>query len=101
MDGRKAGFRVRRTEFVECQACSRDHSGLILPARMTLPHLSVSAAMRLPNSPDVIGIGAPPVWASRALILESARPALISVLSLPTISTGVSLGATMPYQVLA
>ena len=43
----------------------------------------------------------PPRSASRALILGSARTALISLLSLSTISAGVFLGAPTPYQVLA
>src|SRR5262249_61706636 len=53
-----------------------DHSGLILAARITLPHFSVSSAMSLPNSAGDIGIGTPPRSASRALILGSARTAL-------------------------
>ena len=43
----------------------------------------------------------PPRSASRALILGSARPALISLLSLSTISAGVAFGAPMPDQKLA
>jgi hypothetical protein len=42
-----------------------------------------------------------PRSASRALILRTARPALISLLSLLTMSTGVLLGAPMPNYTLA
>jgi hypothetical protein len=66
-----------------------------------LPHFSVSAAMRLPKSVGEPGSGVPPKSASRAFSLESARPALISLLSLSTISEGVFFGAPTPNQVLA
>src|SRR5437879_8240734 len=46
-----------------------DQSALMLRARMTLPHFSVSSAMNLPNSAGDIGIGTPPRSASRALIV--------------------------------
>src|SRR5262245_10619662 len=58
-----------------------DHSALMLAARITWPHFSVSWANSLPNSIAVIGIGRLPRSAMRALILGSARPALISRLS--------------------
>ncbi len=45
-------------------------------------------------------ISAAPRSARRALILGSARPALISLLSLSTISAGVFFGAPMPNQPL-
>src|SRR5262245_52140358 len=78
-----------------------DYSGLMFAARITLPHFSVSAAINFPN-PVGEGIrGGPPRPASRALILGSTRPALISTLSLPTISAGVFLGAPTPNQALA
>jgi hypothetical protein len=47
------------------------------------------------------GSTVPPKSASRAFILGSARPALISLLSLSTISAGVFLGAPTPHQLLA
>src|SRR5207247_2248748 len=68
------------------------HSALMLRARMTLPHFSVSSAMSLPKSAGESASTSPPRSASRALILGSARPALISLLSLSTISVGVVLG---------
>src|SRR5215471_12940945 len=74
------------------------YSSLTLVDRITLPHLAVSSAMSMPNS-----VGEPARTlpsASRTLILGSARPALISLLSLSTISSGVFLGATMPNQAL-
>ena len=42
----------------------------------------------------------PPTSTSRALVLESAKAALISLLSVSMIPTGVSLGATRPYHAL-
>src|SRR4029077_4774374 len=78
-----------------------DHSALMFAARITLPHLSVSLEMNLPNSAGVIDIGTAPKSASRAFILGSARAALISLLSLSMISVGVFLGAPIPYQPLA
>src|SRR5580693_8143293 len=77
------------------------HSGLMLAARITLPHFSVSSAMNLPNSADVIGIGEPPRSAILAFIAVSASAALISLLSLPMISAGVFLGAPRPNHPLA
>src|SRR5262249_58285514 len=77
------------------------HSGLMLAARITLPHFSVSSAMSLPKSAGEPTSGVLPRSASRALILESARAALISLLSLSTISAGVALGAPTPNQLLS
>ena len=70
------------------------------------------------SDPDLAGIltkfGPPPIWARKSgfstlihIILEqqvslaSARAALISLLSFPTISRGVAAGAAIPYQPLA
>jgi len=58
-----------------------------------LAHFSVSAAMSLPNSAGEVGWGTLPNAAYRDLKRASARIALISVLSLSTISVGVSFGA--------
>src|SRR5262249_5670105 len=52
------------------------HSALMLAARITLPHFSVSSAMNLPKSPGERAIAMLPKSAKRALILGSARPAL-------------------------
>jgi hypothetical protein len=77
------------------------YSGLMLAARITLPHFSVSSAISLPKSAGEPASTVPPRSAMRALILGSARPALISFLSLSMISMAVFLGAPRPYQALA
>src|SRR5262249_33765851 len=76
------------------------HSGLILAARITLAHFSVSSAISLPKSAGEPRIRIPPRSASRALSLGSERPALISLLSFSTMSAGVPFGALTPYQAL-
>src|SRR5262249_41403770 len=76
-------------------------STLMLAARITLAHFSVSSAISFPNSAGESASAAPPRSASRALILGSARPALISLLSLSIICDGVFLGAPTPNQALA
>src|SRR5215470_12905632 len=78
-----------------------DHSALMLAARITLAHFSVSSAINLPKSADEPGIAVLPRSANRALILGSARAALISLLSTSMISGGVLLGTAMPSQLLA
>src|SRR5262249_31879513 len=60
-----------------------------------------SSAMSLPKSAGDPTSGVLPRSASRALILGSARPALISLLSFSTISAGVTLGAPTPNKLLA
>src|SRR5262249_55082749 len=76
-------------------------SGLMLPARITLPHFSVSSAMSLPKSAGEPASALPPDSATRPLILGSARAALVSWLSLSMISAGVPFGAPRPNQTLA
>src|ERR1700730_7151395 len=84
------------------RACPRlVYSGLMLAARIIWLHLSVSFASSSPSSFGVNGRGTLPRSAIRALIFGSARPALISQLSVSTISSGVPLGAPTPFQVLA
>jgi hypothetical protein len=56
---------------------------------ITLAHFSVSSAMSLPKSAGEPASGVPPKSASLALSLESARPALVSLLSLSMMSAGV------------
>jgi hypothetical protein len=70
------------------QSLFRDHSGLMLAARITLPHFSVSSATSLPNSAGDSVREVPPRSASCALILGLARATLISLLSLSTIFMG-------------
>src|SRR5712675_517848 len=77
------------------------HCGFMFAARITLAHFSVSSAMNLPKSVDDSMNGVLPNSASRTFILGSARAALISLLSLSTISAGVFLGAPTPFQPLA
>src|SRR5262249_28336557 len=78
-----------------------DHSALILAARITLPHFSVSSAISLPKSAGEPASTVPPSSASRAFILGSASAVLISALSFPMISRGVFLGAQRPTHWLA
>src|SRR5262249_39702789 len=66
----------------------------------TLLHFSVSSAMSLPKSTGEPRSAVAPHSASRAFILGSVRPALISMLSLSTISAGVFFGAPTPLQKL-
>src|SRR5262249_50641918 len=77
------------------------HSALMSAVRITLPHLSASSAMNVPNAADVIDIGSTPKPASRALMRGSAVTALISWLSLSITSAGVAFGAPIPYHWLA
>src|SRR5215813_637021 len=77
------------------------HSGLMLAARTTLAHFSVSAAMSLAKSAGEPARIVPPSSASRALIFGSATPAFNSLLSLSMISAGVFLGTPTPCQPLA
>jgi hypothetical protein len=73
---------VRSTSHNHTQVLDRrNHSGLMLAARITLAHFSVSWAMSLPKSAGEPDTGVPPKSASRALNFGSARPALISLLS--------------------
>src|SRR5262249_4534852 len=71
---------------------ARRYSGLMLAARITLPHFSVSSAMNLPKSAGVIGIGRPPRSASRAFIVGSARAAGVSPFRLSTVGAWCILG---------
>ena len=80
----------------------RLHQSALAPENLTtLPHFSVSSAMSFPKSAGEPKSGVPPRSASLAFILGSARAALISLLSLSTISAGVAFGAPRPYQALA
>src|SRR5262249_61719309 len=74
----------------------RDQSGLMPAVLITLAHFSVSSAMSFSNSVGVMGIGTSAKSASRAFILGSARPAVISLLILSMTSAGVPRGAPTP-----
>src|SRR5262245_26404880 len=78
-----------------------DHSGLMLAARITLPHFSVSSDMNFPKSAGEPGSTVAPRFASRALILVSAMAALISLFDLSMLSAGVLMGTPMPNQLVA
>jgi hypothetical protein len=54
------------------------YSALAPEALTTLAHFSVSAATRAPNAAGLKGIGSLPTSASRALMVGSASPALIT-----------------------
>src|SRR5215470_1445796 len=70
----------------------------LMPVKLTtLPHFSVSSAISLPKSAGEPASTVPPRSASRAFMLGLARPALISLLSLSTISTGVFFWRADPY----
>src|SRR5262249_47430086 len=70
---------IRGTEFMERAASA--HSALMLAARITLAHFSVSSAMNLPKSVGEPASAVPPRSASRAFMLGSARAALLSLWS--------------------
>src|SRR5262249_58568934 len=96
-DPQRSSGRIRGTGVTEYRSEFSDHSGLMPANFTTLPHFSVSAAMKLPKSEGEPAITVPPRSASRALSWGSARAALISLLSLLTISAGVPLGPPTPY----
>src|SRR5215471_17743632 len=89
---------IRRTRFMECHLGSPDHSGLMLAARITLPHFSVYSATKLPNPADELANGASPKSTSRDLNVGSARAALTCLLRIAMISGAVFAGAPSPTQ---
>src|SRR5215475_1447964 len=95
----RVGFAYR--DVMERWQAMPHYSGLMLAARITLPHFSLSSATSLPKSSGEPTSTLPPRSAMRALILGSARPALISLLSLWMIWVGVFLGAPRPKTELA
>jgi hypothetical protein len=72
-----------------------------LAVRTTLPHFSVSLAMCFAKSDGDPPNTVAPRSKNRAFSFESASPALISRLSLSTISAGVFCGAQTPNQPVA
>src|SRR5262249_58077875 len=87
--------------FYGIPALSPPQSALMPANLITFAHFSVSSAMNLPKSAGEPTSDVLPRSASRALMLGSARPALISLLSLSTTSAGVAFGAPTPNQLLA
>src|SRR5262245_18835338 len=77
------------------------YCALMFAALITLPHFSVSSAMSLPKSADDWASAVAPRSVRRAVMLGSARPALISPFSVSMISVDVFLGTATPFQVLA
>src|ERR1700730_3108465 len=77
----------------------RPQSGLVLAARITLPHFSFSSAMNLPKSAGEVANTVWPKSANRAFIEGSTRAALISLLSFSMMSGGVFFGAPIPLSV--
>jgi hypothetical protein len=77
------------------------HSVLMLAARITLLHFSVSSARSLPKSAGEPASSVPPSSISRVFSVGSSRAALISRLSLSMIAAGVCLGAPRPNKELA
>src|SRR5262249_10128003 len=82
-------------------------AGMLLPESALSPEtfaplapFPMSLAVNLPKSPGEPVNASTPMSASRVFILGSATPALISLLSLSTISFGVFLGAATPDQPL-
>ena len=71
----------------------------LMPANLiTLAHFSVSSAMSLPKSAGEPPSVETPTWTNRAFMAGSASAALISLLSLSTMSEGVPLGAPIPKK---
>jgi hypothetical protein len=83
-----------------CNPVTADHSILMLAARITFPHFSVSSAMSLPKSAGEPESTEPPSSVMRALIVGSTRARLISLFSFSMMSAGVFFGAVMPIQKL-
>ena len=75
------------------------YSGLAPEVLTTLQHFSVSLEMSMPNSAGEPLSGTPPSSEIRACSFGLARLALISLLSLSMMGTGVFFGAPTPYQI--
>src|SRR5215475_2444965 len=79
----------------------RLHQSALAPENLiTFAHFSVSVAINLAKSEDEPGNAAAPRSANRAFNLGSTRPALISLLSLSTISAAVLHGGRNPNEAL-
>src|SRR5262249_35606465 len=76
---------------MECLVGAADYSGLMLAARITLLHFSVSLTMKVSKSAEEPANIALPRSERRACTWGSARIALISLLSLSMIAPGVLL----------
>ena len=97
LDAAKAAFRAASVvSAIGRGFWSEPYSGLMLAARITLPHFSVSSAISFPKSPGEPERTVIPRSANRALTTGLARPALIAWLSLLMTSAGVFPGAPTP-----
>jgi hypothetical protein len=74
------------------------HSTLMLAARITFAHFSVSSPTNFSNSAGGIGIGTAPKSARLALNFGSARVAPVSLLSLSMTSAGVPAGRRRDFR---
>src|SRR5262245_38934332 len=92
---------VRVTDVMECLIGAAGHSGLMSAARITLLHFSVSLTMKVSKSAEEPANIALPRSERRACTWDSARIALISLLSLSTIAPGVLLRRPMAHHWLA
>src|SRR5262249_31700960 len=81
--------------------CPCDQSALAPENFTTFAHFCVSSAMNVPKSADEPVSISPPCSVLLVFSLGSARPALISLLTLSMPSAGVFFGAPPQYQVLA
>src|ERR1043166_6035879 len=96
-DFARSDLTTARRKFMEDRSSDgQRHSALMLAARITLPHFSVSSSISFRKSAGEPARIMPPRSVSWALSFGSARPALISVLSLSTISPDVFPGAPTP-----
>src|SRR5262249_20291983 len=86
---------------MECLVGAAGHSGLMLAARITLLHFSVSLTMKASKSAEEPANIALPRSERPACTWGSARIALISLLSLSTIAPGVPLRRPMAHHWLA
>src|SRR5262245_61155102 len=84
-----------------CELGREAQSGLAPENLTTFPHFSVSSATSFPKSAGEPASSEAPRSASLAFALGSARIALISLLSLSMMSSGVAFGTPTPYQALA
>src|SRR6516164_674613 len=74
LDEAKAAFRAAWEAAASLSVSDEAHSALMLAARMTLPHFSVSSAISFPKSPGEPERTVIPRSVNRALTTGLARP---------------------------
>src|SRR5207249_3240525 len=77
------------------------YSGLIPASLTTFAHLTVSEAMKRPNSSGLICAASPPSVSKRFFVSAEARITESSRCSRSMTGRGVPAGATMPHQLVA